>query len=58
MDPTSQERVGDEQSRQHVTELSSTGSVLGTFGVGLGPLGVAVDPTNGHIWVTNYSMAP
>ena len=35
-----------------VTELNSSGSLLGTFHVGTQPRGIAIDP-NGNIWVAN-----
>ena len=36
-----------------VTELSSTGTLLGTFNVGIGPAGIAIAP-NGNIWVADW----
>ncbi|MCL4513777.1 MAG: hypothetical protein M1421_07200 [Candidatus Eremiobacteraeota bacterium] len=35
-----------------MTKLSSSGTVLGTFSVGRGPYGIAID-SSGSVWVTN-----
>lgn len=35
-----------------VTELNSTGTIVGTFTVGTGPVGIAID-TSGNVWVAN-----
>ncbi|MCL5023516.1 MAG: Ig-like domain-containing protein [Nitrospirae bacterium] len=39
-----------------VTELSSSGTALGTFTVGTAPFGIAVS-SSGNVWVTNYGTA-
>jgi len=41
-----------EQSGNNISELSSSGSILGTFSVGNNPLGDAIDANN-NIWVAN-----
>lgn len=40
-----------------VAVLANSGAPLYTITVGLGPYGVAVDPTSGAVWVTNSSDA-
>ena len=37
----------------NVTQLNSSGTVLGTFGVGENPQSLAID-SSGNVWVTNY----
>lgn len=36
----------------NVTELNSSGTTLGTYAVGSGPVGIAID-ASGNVWVTN-----
>ena len=53
VDPTSHDVWVANYTSNNVTELSSTGSVLGTSTVGSYPRGVAVDATSHDVWVTN-----
>ena len=54
VDPKSHDVWLTDESSANLTELSSTGSILGTFNVGFGYSGVAVDPVDEHVWVLNY----
>ena len=40
----------------NVTELNSSGAVLGTFPVGTNPAGIAID-SSGNVWVANYGSS-
>src|SRR5208337_3404767 len=42
-----------DQGSDNVTELNSTGSVIGTYPVGTKPTSIAIDDS-GNIWVTNW----
>ena len=37
-----------------VTELNASGTIIGTYNVGFGPWGVAID-TSGNAWITDPS---
>jgi DNA-binding beta-propeller fold protein YncE len=44
------------EGSNNVTELSISGTTIGTYGVGSGPYGIAID-ASGNVWVANHNTS-